>query len=657
MPKTDPVEMNIAGVQSLVGSKLNKVNTGASTGGEGVEGELEDALTLKLSDAELLLLASQWEAKYRGYEAKVKLRQQANKTYYLGRQREGSAQATTEGAPVSANLLFESAETFYPSAMAKNPEPVVWSDNETEGVKLAKDVKTMLQYHADTLVLRRKLTLMCRHWSVYFIGVIKHGWDDVIGDIKSEVRDPRNLILNPDGFVDCYADYEGYLGERITVSANQLIDLFPKHKAFITIVCDGKLGTDVTYTEWWTDEYCFYTFKGKVLEKNKNPNFNYPEQVPVIGSDGSMEVDQDNQPAMQEQKGRNHFARPKKPYTFLSVFSFGEQPHDETGLIEQNIPNQKRVSRRTDQIDYNLSRQNNSIVLSQNNFNQETGKQFASAMAAGRPALVPAGGPIGEAVHVIPAPGINQAFFTELENSKQDLRSIFGTEGISSQPPNENTTARGMILNQQFDNTRIGGGIGDALEQVADNIFNWWVQLYHVYYDEPHFATIVGQTKAVEYVTLSAQDMNRKLVISVTPDSMKPHDELTEMNQAMSLYEAGVLDPKTLLTMLNVPDPQKTAESTVLWLLDKQAYLQLNFPEIAAQLQQMQQQQAAQQQAQMAQQGQAQQQQAEQQMSQKDQMHQQKLSHNEQAFQQKQNQKELSVNPASASLSAVPLPK
>jgi hypothetical protein len=149
-----------------------------------------------------------------------------------------------------------------------------------------------------------------------------------------------------------------------------------------------------------------------------------------------------------------------------------------------------------------------------------------------------------------------------------------------------------MILNQQFDSTRIGGGIGDALEQVADNVFNWWVQLYYVYYDVPHFAAIMGQMKAVEYVQISAANLDRQLVVSVSPDSMKPHDEITEMNQAMSLYEAGVLDPKTLLTMLNVPDPQKTAEMTVLWLLDKQAYMQLNFPEVAQQLQQIQQQNA-----------------------------------------------------------------
>lgn len=599
MATLDPVELNIQGVQQLIGSKVNKLNTGTESV-EGIDSELEDDFTLDMTDEELLALKDLWEMNYKIYEGRIKPRQQANRTYYLGQQKEGGPQSE-DGRPISSNLLFEASETFYPAALAKNPEPVVWSDNSAEGTKLATDVKTMLQYHADTLVLRRKLTLMTRNWSIDFLGVIKHGWDSEIEDIKSEVRDVKNFIFDPKGYVDPFGDYIGPLGERITITAQRLIDLFPKHKAYITVVCDGHLGTDVTYTEWWNDDYCFYTFKDKVLEKNKNPHFNYDKDIQAIEADGTPAIDDTGASVMTKEKGNNHFGKPKKPYTFLSVFSFGEQPHDVTGLIEQNIPNQRRITRRTEQIDFNLSRANNSDIFSENNFNQETAKQAANAIAKGHPVLVPQGGPIDGAIKRLQAQGIDAAYFTSLQTDKQDLRSIYGVEGITSQPGNEDTTARGMILNQQFDNTRIGGGIGDALEQVADNVFNWWVQLYAVYYDVPHFAAVMGQMKAVEYITLKSQDMNMRLVISVSPDSMKPHDEITEMNQAMSLFEAGALDPKTLLTMLNVPDAQKTAEMTVLWKLDPQAYMQINFPEVAQQLAQIQQAAAQQQMANEAQ--------------------------------------------------------
>ncbi len=196
---------------------------------------------------------------------------------------------------------------------------------------------------------------------------------------------------------------------------------------------------------------------------------------------------------------------------------------------------------------------------------------------------------MSDAIARFPAEGFPPAAFNDVENTKTDLRSIFGVQGISAQPQNEDTTARGMILNQQYDTTRIGGGIGDALEQVADNIFNWWVQLYYVFYDEKHYAAVLGQMRAVEYVKFSNADLNRRLVVSVAPNSMKPKDEVTEMNQALALWDKQAMDPKTLFTILDFPDPQKTAEQVTLWIVDKSTYMRMNFPEIFQEVQASQQ--------------------------------------------------------------------
>ncbi|HEY5140993.1 MAG TPA: hypothetical protein VIJ25_17005, partial [Methylococcales bacterium] len=68
MSDNDPISQNIQGVQSLVGSRMNKINAGVSANQEGVDGEYIDELTLKLDDAELLTLAKRWTTKYAGYE-------------------------------------------------------------------------------------------------------------------------------------------------------------------------------------------------------------------------------------------------------------------------------------------------------------------------------------------------------------------------------------------------------------------------------------------------------------------------------------------------------------------------------------------------------------------------------------------------------------
>ena len=120
-----------------------------------------------------------------------------------------------------------------------------------------------------------------------------------------------------------------------------------------------------------------------------------------------------------------------------------------------------------------------------------------------------------------------------------------------------------------------------------------------MYYDVEHFAAIMGQMKAVEYITLQSSQMDRQLIVTVSPDSMKPKDEITVMNQAQTLWQEKAIDLKTLYTILNFPDPQKTAGQTWLYLTNPQLYGQMNFPELTQEIQQfMAQQQGGQPQAQ-----------------------------------------------------------
>lgn len=585
----DPFSINIAGVGDLVNNPTNKVPVSGSPIEEGQIGEQRDPLALDMSDEELLRVKKEIEVEYATYEARMKSIWARNLESYLGKRKDG--QWLVEGGPTAANLQFEAEETFLAAALAKNPEPVVWADNTEEGNEIAKAVKTMLTFHSDQLVLRRKLAFMVRQWSIYHLSVLKFGWNKVesivdgrdLGDVDIMNRRIQNFVFDVKGYVNVYGEFVGMLGERIETTAQKLADHFPHAKQTISDSVAGKMGTKVIYTEWWSADntFSFLTYKDVVLDKYKNPYFKYPENQidPVTG-----------QPSAQKVPGNNHFAVPKKPYIFLSVYSLQEQPHDITGLVEQNIANQRKLTNRSEQIDYNVSASNNGYAFSEDNFNEETAKQAATARAKGHPILVPSGGDIAKAIMPLPAQELPSAIFNEIEVVKNDIRGSWGVQGLSAQPPDEDQTARGMILNQAHDSSRIGG-IGDAIEQVADATFNWLVQLYYVFYDEEHFASIMGNAKAVEYVTLSAQSLNRQLIVSVSPDSLKPKDEITEINLAQSLFDKGAIGPKTLLKILDFPDPDESAADGLLYKTDPQAYMQLNFPDIMQKMQQAQQQQ------------------------------------------------------------------
>lgn len=549
MDKLDNFGLNIAGVADLIGSPVNKVSDNPYKQ-EGIIGDEIDELDLDMSDEELLTLKRDWEAKYAPYEGKIEPRQKQNASYLKGTQK----QSGTNNKVVPSNLLFEATATFVPQALAKNPEPVVFSDNTEEGKLASNDVKTVLQFLAMTLGLRKKLGLMVWHWGIYFTAVLKYGWDSKTNQIKCEVRKPKNFLLDPDGFVDEFGDFQGWLGERIQSSAQELVDMFPEVKEYVTERVGTKMGTQVIRTEWWTDEYCFTTYEEKVLDKHKNEYFNY------------------------DKTKTNHFAIPKKPYTFLSVFSMQEQPHDFTNLIEQNIANQDRINERDRQIEKNLAHANNSLLMDDKSFTAETAHQGANALEQGDPILGPKG-----SVERLSAPALPNGVLDSQQVDKDTLRSIYGTQGLTAQQPDENTTARGMILNQSHDSSRIGGGMGDSLETVANSFFNWMLQLTYVFYDEKHYAAIMGQASAVEYVGLMMVGHQRQYVVSVSPNSMQPKDELTQVNQTIQLWESKAIDPIGLMKGINDPDPMASAKRLVLWSINPQLYAQQFFPETAQQ--------------------------------------------------------------------------
>lgn len=566
MPDLDSFSANIEGVRELVDSGLNKSNFNPDQS-EGISGDYQDKFELKMKDEDLLDLRRDWEAKNAPYDAKIASRAKKNKAYLFGLQKTDQTQDQT---PIASNILFEAQETFIPQALAKNPEPVVYSDNTPEGKVQSNDLKTMLQYHTVELELKRKLGMMVRHWSVYFIGIMKHGYNPKTKDITSDIRKPKNFILDKDGYIDEFGRFVGgYLGEKIESSAGDLIDIYPDMKEYIVIKTDGKFGTPVIRTEWWTDDYFFVTFGEKVLEKHKNPYFNYD-------SVGTEE---------EGKKGQNHFSHALMPYTFFSVFSLQEQPHDATTLIEQNLKNQDRITVRDMQIDTNLKTANNAIAISGKSFNQETAAQAVKTFVGNDDGslaglvLVP-DGRIDDAIKRIPANNLPNGIIESQELAKNSLRSVFGVQGLSAQAPNENTTAHGMVLNQEYDSTRIGGGVGDAIEAVARNIFNWWTQLYYVFYDEEHFASVMGNGRAVEYISLKLYNSERKFVVTVAPNSMAPKDELSERNNTLSLWEAGALDLITLFQRLDDPDPIQTAKKVFLYQNNKELYGQTYFPEM-----------------------------------------------------------------------------
>lgn len=549
---------------------VNKVKPEVSELAEGAIAPLLPELELSISDEELITLKKQWETTWSPVQAELQKKQEQNERYWVGRHF-SQVEERSQDKPTADNLIFESLETFLPMATRQNPEPLVSTDDTPEGQNLADKIKRMLAYLADTLSLKLQMKQLARYWALYFVGVAKVGWSTIKNDVDLVILRPQKLILDPTATI-INSEYTGnYIGEHRKDTAENLVLRFPKKKSEIEDEVKGKMSSEIGYIEWWTDDYVFWTMQNEVLGKNKNPHWNY--------SKTKMRVDEFGVETEEEVEGNNHFPVSKKPYIFLSVFNLGKRPFDDTGLIAQNLRLQDMVNKRLAQIDKNADNTNGGLIVSGDYYTKEQAGAATEALRKGAAIWQPSGD-VNRGSRRDVGPPLPQFVYQSLIDYRTELRNIFGTSGSTPGGTKQEQTVRGKIIVRGQDMDRIGGGISEYLEQFADSVFNWFVQLMYVYYDEPHAAAVLGKEKAQEYITIQSSDLNRKIVVSVKEGSMIPKDSLTKRNEAIDLWSAGALDPITLFDRLEFPNPRETAEKLFLW----KSAPQMLFPNIMQQM-------------------------------------------------------------------------
>lgn len=530
-----------------------------------------DEYESSLSEKEIIELVAKWKQSYEVYYKDIDESQKLAFSYWIGKQRtDDNNQIKDATKQVIDNLTFEAIETFLPIATRANPDPVVSADPSDIGQKLSHAVKVALIDWADRQKLRRKLAKQTRHWLIYRIGVAKLCWDVKTKEIKVDVINARRMIFDKDGYIDEGGHFRGeYLGEKKQADANTLLEMFPKKRDWILEKAGKKKGTKLEYYEWWYKERdVFYTLDSEVLGKYKNPHWNYDGE--------SIEIDPETQEEVKTPiAATNYFKEMRSPYVFLALFSTGLHPHDDTTLILQNISVQDMINRRYRQIDTNVEGMNNGMVVSGTAFTEEQASQAAAALRRGVAIRVP-NGKVGDAVQRFPAPNLSGDVYNSLKDARGELRNIFGTSGSTPSGVSNEDTARGKILVSQQDTSRIGGGITEQIEQVADSIYNWVVQMMFVYYDDEHFLTSAGAQGGMELLTIKNDmfPLVKTLNVTVKEGSLIPKDPLTQRNEAIDLWSANAIDPLNFYKKLDFPDPAQATNQLILWQMLQKGVIQ-----------------------------------------------------------------------------------
>lgn len=530
------------------------------------------------SDQQILDLTSQWKDSYRTYYLDgVEASQTLAFEYWIGKQRSDEADQVGLSLLVD-NKIFEAIETFIPIATRANPDPMVKADPGELGQRLARDIKNALVTEADRQKLRKILKGMLRDWIICRLGILKVGYDVHTNQIVTEKINPKRWMGDPDGHWDESGLFTGeWQAEKKKATAHHLEEMFPKKSKFLNDKGGSKKGTKIEYIEWWyRNRDVFYTLDGEVLGKYKNPHWNYDiEEADPETDEMGVEI----APAQDFVEGKNHWKQPHAPYIGLEIFSTGIQPHDETSLVLQNIGIQDRINKTARQIDRNVEGMNNGMVVN-NSFTAEQASQAAAALRRGTAIRAPTED-VSKAVMRFPPEGLPNDVFQSLQDMRQELRNIFGTSGSTPEGVDSQQTVRGKILVNQLDSSRIGGGVTEYLEQIADTVYNSWVQMMFVHFTEPHLIVAAGQTEGSELISIINTDLAllKTLDVTVKEGSLIPKDPLTQRNEAIDLWSAGAIDPITFYKRLDYSDPTNAATQLLTWqmvqkgLLPPQAYL------------------------------------------------------------------------------------
>lgn len=550
------------GVTSLF-AKQNKAKKNETEIQEGLIDELGE-LELSMDDEELLTLAESWERLYDGSELKKRICTAGDNNFKYWKNRQFPEENYSNNKrPLTDNIIFEGVETLVPLATQQNPDCVILTNSEK--AELGDDIHTVIEYLADKNNLRGKLKQATRNWLWRYVGVIKATYSAKDNEITSKSVNPKNMILDPNAFVEDGKYIGDFAGEMMEDTASDLIKKFPKKTKEIKELCHDKMGSVFGYKQFWTDDYVFYKIKNIILFKSKNPNWNYANET--------TETDELGQQIVKSIPGKNHLGYPQMPYFFVTVFNDGESPADQTSLIEQGLPTQDNINKHIKQVDRNVDNINGGIAVNGENFNKEEAAQITDARRTGKTVVTP-GNP-QDSIYVFPNQEIPSSVFQMIDDQRSRFLQRFGTSGTTNSSDQEQTV-RGKIIEGNNDSSRIGGGITSSLEMVASQVYNYWLQMVYVYYDTPHLISVLGNNNAQQMIQFSANDIpeGTKIIIKVQDGSMVPQDELSLYNEAMNLFENEALDPLSLYEKLKDSNPQERSIRLMLYRNNPDQYMQ-----------------------------------------------------------------------------------
>lgn len=540
---------------------------------EDINSVVGDEITPEISNEELVkIITHDLEANSSSFSELIKIAEQ-NESYWAGNQID-KHRLKSGDAPVHVNRILVAQETIIPIITQEVPPPmIVVTPKSKKGKKLESKLSRHLRDLWDYYVnMQFKMEVVLRNYLNSRVGFLKVRYDE---DKKTICTDNVRLSRLRFDVRATSVEHSRFVAEYVTETIADVIRRFPgAKKALMSESLRAPLGTrsEMTYVEYWGTyvsednkvvSYVCWKYKNTLLGKDFNPYWN--------------------------KTGSNHFMYPKKPYIPLNSLSLGKSMVDDTSITEQAIPLQDILNKRKRQIDRNANFANGIMVTTAaamdkptfEGINPGTSKVYLNSDVEN----------IDGAFRVVTGRAMESGIFQDMQDTKNEIDNLYGAHATlrGERTAFETKGGRELLKEGSLGRQEI---LRRSYEQVAEEVYNWWVQLMYVFYTEPQDIITEEESrnpgneqKKMENIIdpnedkLSKKDFKGfKIKCIVKAGTTRPKDPETLRADAITIRQTGNMNPLTFFEMMGVDNPRQEARREYLW--QQPELRSMMFPEV-----------------------------------------------------------------------------
>lgn len=526
---------------------------------EGVVDQLE-VLALDVPDTELVHNLHQRIEDSLAYWNKatsynLKVRRDKNVDWHRGHHRDKTYMFAYQ-VPYTDNEIFVGVEAIVSYLTAQAARTECWPGNSRPESRIfAQDLEDVLNQLANLNDLREESENIVRDLLLKFLGVMKFWIDPQTKKIKFGSVDPNNLIIDKNVRK---GQNPAFICQVIKTSVGELIATYP-HKKKEIIESLGRMNASaklmaqtVVYREVWftswkdgkpTEGVAAY-FQNVVLEKAKNPHYNYSNP------------------------DENILSYPMKPFIPFNFINDGSHWIDSTSPVEQAGPLQEILNKRGQQILENADTANGVMAFDAKAINSD-----AAANLTGDPnqkILLEAnkhGMRLRDAIMQLPPHLLPNYVIEDKADLRQTIHNILGTPsqftGTNAQDDRTDTLGEAMMVKNQA--TGRQDAIVRALSSGYQRFFQYYAQMIKVWMTEKELFAIKGKDGQFVDVEMHSDRIENDVQIVIEDSSFLPPDKHTTANIALNLAKLGLTGPRYLYKDLGLKEVKDRLEDLVNW--------------------------------------------------------------------------------------------